>query len=248
MAAVGRRFGEVREGMGMEQSRGVQPTGGPASISPEGVTMQILSTEHWSLLATRSLGYTDSFSRVNMFFSVLSGAVIALALIAQAGHFNETFLVAAILLLSIVIFVGVTTIARVGHLNSEDAHWVRGMNRIRHAYLELHPELGQYFVTGQHDDMRGMLTTLGLTNALPSSIGGIGHGLQTLPGMLTIIVAVVAGAWGALVAVAFGAPQALAIAAGGACFIFTAVSIGIFGRRSIMRLTKAAVPRFPTPD
>ena len=67
--------------MGVEQSRGAErPAGGAASMPTEGVTMQILSTEHWSLLSSRALGYTDSFSRANMFFSVLSGTVIALAL------------------------------------------------------------------------------------------------------------------------------------------------------------------------
>ena len=53
--------------MSMEQSRGAEPpVGGGATASPEGIKMQILSTEHWSLLATRSLGYTDSFGRANM--------------------------------------------------------------------------------------------------------------------------------------------------------------------------------------
>jgi hypothetical protein len=52
--------------------------------------MQILSTEHWSLLATRSLTYSESFSRVALFVSVLSGAMIAIALIAQADRFGRT--------------------------------------------------------------------------------------------------------------------------------------------------------------
>jgi len=179
--------------MSMEQARGAEPpAGGIAAASTDGVKMQILATEHWSLLATRSLGYTDSFGRANMFFAVLSGAVIALALIAQGGRFDTTFYVAAILLLAIVFFVGMATIARIGHLNAEDAHWLMGMNRIRHAYLEMHPELGKYFVTGQHDDMHGVFTTLGMTATLPGQklFADIGHGFQTLPGMLTIIVAV----------------------------------------------------------
>src|ERR1700682_4703385 len=149
--------------MGIEQSRAAElRAGGPGSATKEGVSMQILSTEHWSLLATRSLGYTDIYSRANMFFSVLSGAVIALALIAQAGHFGELFTVAAILLLGIVVFVGQTTMSRIGQLNYEDSMWVTGMNRIRHAYLELHPELRDYFITSQHDDMRGIMATLGI--------------------------------------------------------------------------------------
>src|SRR5438105_7199929 len=119
--------------MGVEQSRGAErPAGGPGSVSSEGVSMQILSTEHWSLLATRSLGYTDSFGRANMFFSVLSGTVIALALIAQAGRFDAMFFTAAILLLAVVFFVGMATIARIGNLNAEDVRWLMGMNRIRH--------------------------------------------------------------------------------------------------------------------
>src|SRR2546428_10117427 len=117
--------------MGIEQSRGAErPAGGSGPATAEGVSMQILSTEHWSLLATRSLGYTDSFGRANMFFAVLSGAVIALALIAQGGRFDTTFYVAAILLLAMAYFVGMATIARIGNLNAEDAHWLMGMNRI----------------------------------------------------------------------------------------------------------------------
>src|SRR5882757_9026836 len=208
--------------MSIEQSRGAEPPiSGTAPASADGVKMQILSTEHWSLLATRSLGYTDSFGRANMFFAVLSGAVIALALIAQGGHFGTTFYVAAILLLAIVYFVGIATIARIGNLNAEDAHWLRGMNRIRHAYLELRPDLGKYFVTGQYDDMRGVFTTLGL-NARPpghSLLSDFGLGAQTLPGMLGIIVSVVGGAWGAIIAVALGAPDYVAIVIGAVCFL-----------------------------
>jgi hypothetical protein len=114
--------------------------------------LQILATEHWSLLATRSLTYSESFSRVSMFFSVLSGAVISLALIAQAGRFGQVFLFAAILLLSTVLFVGFATIGRLMHINLDDLRWVVGMNRLRNAYLDLHPELGNYFITGWHDD------------------------------------------------------------------------------------------------
>jgi len=237
--------------MSIEQSRGAElPPGGSASVSPEGVKMQILATEHWSLLATRSLGYTDSFGRANMFFAVLSGAVIALALIAQGGRFDTTFYVAAIFLLAIVFFVGMATIARIGHLNAEDAHWLMGMNRIRHAYLEMRPELGPYFVTGQHDDMRGVFTTLGMTAAMPGQklFADIGHGFQTLPGMLTIIVAAVAGAWGALVAASLGGPVALAIAVGALCFLLTVIGSAFAARRGIAASAKSWTPNFPTPD
>src|SRR2546430_4780959 len=130
-----------RQAMGVEQSRGAErPAGGPGSATAEGVSMQILSTEHWSLLATRSLGYTEFFSRANMFFSVLSGAVIALALIAQAGRF-ETFIAAAILLVAVTFFVGLATIAPISQLNYEDTPRVTGVNPNRPAYLEMDPDM-----------------------------------------------------------------------------------------------------------
>ncbi len=237
--------------MGVELSRGVErPAGGPGSASAAGVSMQILSTEHWSLLAARSLGYTDIYSRANMFFSVLSGTVIALALIAQAGRFGATFTVAAILLLGIVVFVGLTTIARIGRLNYEDSLWVTGMNRIRHAYLELHPELKDYFVTSQHDDMRGLMTTLGITGAEPGRhlLADLGHTVTIVPGMMMLIVAVVAGAWAATVSIALGASQPLAIAVGAACFLLTVVANIIYGRRAVRAWTTGLAPKFPSPD
>src|SRR5438093_728043 len=55
----------------------------PVRPSDPGV-LQVLANEHWSLLATRSLTYNESLSRVSMFLSVLSGAVIALAVVAGA--------------------------------------------------------------------------------------------------------------------------------------------------------------------
>ena len=60
--------------------------------------LQILSTEHWSLIAARALTYQESLGRVSMFLGVLSGAVIALALIAQVDLFGTTFIAVAILL------------------------------------------------------------------------------------------------------------------------------------------------------
>ena len=60
------------------------------AVSPA-MRLQILSTEHWSLLASRSLAWNESFSRGGMFLATLSGAIVALALVAQATDFGEGF-------------------------------------------------------------------------------------------------------------------------------------------------------------
>ena len=96
--------------------------------------MQILSTEHWSLLATRSLSWNESFSRAGLFLSVVSATAVALALVGQATDFGERFMAFALVMLPVDLFVGLATFTRLDEVNGEDAIWVAGMNRIRHAY------------------------------------------------------------------------------------------------------------------
>ena len=209
--------------------------------------LQILATEHWSLLATRALTYQESLGRVNMFLAILSGAVIALALIAQADRFGPTFIAVAIFMLSVVFVVGFFTVARLMALNRDDFRWVLGMNRLRKAYLDLHPELEPHFTTSPYDDLPGALQTLGIEPAGADRLGSMFHGLQTLPGMLSIIVAAVGGAIGGLVAAGFGGAAGVVVLSGVAMFVLTVVSMGIWGSRAVRRLTPGLAARFPTP-
>ena len=209
--------------------------------------LQILATEHWSLLATRSLIYQESLGRVNMFLAILSGSVIALALIAQADHFGTVFTAIAIFMLAIVFFTGVATIRRLMMLNRDDYHVVVGMNRLRHGYFDVHPELEPYFITSQFDDLPGALRTLGIAVETAQGMGTFFHGFVTLPGMVGVIVASVGGAIGGLAAIGFGAPPYVAILAG--AVVFSAVEALIYrtGRRSFRRFGPSIEPRFPTP-
>jgi len=210
--------------------------------------IQILATEHWSLLATRALIYQESLGRVNMFLAILSGAVIALALIAQADRFGTTFIAIAIFMLAVVFFVGVATVRRLMMLNQDDFQMVVGMNRLRHGYLDVHPELEQYFVTGSHDDLRGALRTLGIDAATAQGLGTFFHGFVTLPGMLGIIVAAVGGAIGVLVVIGFGGPAYAAVLTGAVAFAVTEFLISRVGRRSFRGFGPSVEPRFPTPE
>lgn len=223
----------------------------PSRTEPGAATkVQILAAEHWSLLATRSLTYNESLTRVNIFLAILSGAVIALALIAQADRFGRTFISIAIPMLFIVLFAGITTIERLTALNRNDYRWVIGMNRLRHAYLELHPELEPHFITSPYDDLPGALQTLGIDvdgGTAGRRVGSLFHLPQTLPGMLTVIVAAVAGAIAALAALAFAVPApAVGLAAAGG-FLVVVLTAGIRGRRSFTRLSPNLQPRFPSP-
>ena len=209
--------------------------------------LQVLSTEHWSLLATRSLTYQESLGRINMFLGILSGAVIALALVAQADRFGTAFISIAVFMLSVVLLVGVFTIARLTSLNGDDFRWVIGMNRLRNAYLELHPELEPHFVTSPYDDLPGALETLGIDISGADRLGSLLHGLQTLPGMLSLIVASVAGAIGGLIAVGFGGDPAVVVIAGMVAFVVVWGLIAVWGRRSVRRPDPRLQPKFPSP-
>jgi hypothetical protein len=135
-------------------------TGAPVDVPlPPDLRLQILTTEHWSLLSTRSLSWNEASSRAAMFLSALSGAVVALALVAQASAFGEGFVIFALLILPVVLLLGAATFVRLVEINHEDVRWVIGMNLLRHAYLEAAPELRPYFVTGWHDDEGGIMAT-----------------------------------------------------------------------------------------
>ena len=74
--------------------------GAPRSFGPD--ALQILTTEHWSLLAARSLVYTEAMSRTSIFVAALSGAVVALALVAQGTEFGSGFVAFSLVLLPVV--------------------------------------------------------------------------------------------------------------------------------------------------
>ena len=210
--------------------------------------IQILATEHWSLLATRALTYQELFGRVNMFLAILSGAVIALALVAQADHFGPAFISIAIFMLSVVFVVGFFTVARMMALNRDDFLWILGMNRLRNAYLDLHPELEKHFTTSPFDDLPGALDTLGIDAAGANRLGTVFHGLQTLPGMLGVIVSAVGGAIGGVLAAGFGAPAVAIVLIGIATFVLVAFSLGFWQARSFRGgPTPNFMPRFPKP-
>jgi hypothetical protein len=187
---------------------------GPAYLAdPRALT--ILTTEHWSLLSQRSLAWTETFSRAAMFLATLSAGTVALALVGSV--LRDGFIAFALVILPIVLFIGLATAVRLAQASTDDNLAVQGMNRIRHAYIEMVPELAPYFVTSHYDDVAGVMVSVGAPPAvasrvgqptLSSMIGGLLHGFVTAMGMIMVINCVLAGVTVALVAVAPGPPMA----------------------------------------
>jgi hypothetical protein len=240
--------------MTFERNPGPPPEPGPAPIAgsaapgaaptPVQIRLQILSTEHWSLLASRSLAWNETFSRAGMYLSVLSAAMVALGLIAGVSGFEDAFFAFAFVLLPVALFVGIGTWLRMGASNYHDAVAVAGMNRIRAAYLEMAPELEPYFVMGTHDDARGV----GITMALPPRTPTWIFVISATPFLVMVLNSVIAGAILGLLAIralhadAVGAVVAGLLGAGLVQLLEVRVAT-----RNIRRAQHEIQPMFPTP-
>ena len=203
--------------------------------------LQILSAEQWSLLTSRSLGYSEAMSRVSIFIASLTGSVVALALVAQATDFGGEFRAFALVLLPVVFFLGVVTIIRLAQVLWEDGVWVQGLNRIRHAYLEVAPELEPYFVTSRYDDDTGVLVSSIARQRVTTPL----QGFVSIPGVVAVLDAVVAGSIAGVATLELGVGASLAI--GAAVFVLTLAVFVALGVWSIAAYRRDMVVRFPTP-
>lgn len=207
--------------------------------------LQILSTEHWSLLATRSLAWSESFSRAGLFLSVVSATAVALALVGQASEFGSQFTAFALVMLPVCLFVGLATFTRLDEVNGEDAIWVAGMNRIRHAYMEIGPGLAPYFISGATDDAAGLERTFGVHR--PGS--AMAHWIVTMPGMVAVIDGVLAGL---LAGLAVNTVSSMAmepsIIIGAVVGVVVPVILAVRSQSSLRWLMGAYRPNFPSDD
>jgi hypothetical protein len=235
-------------GIGAEPS--AAPRLGEASPTAEAspaMRLQILSTEHWSLLASRSLAWNESFSRAGMFLTTLSGAIVALGLVGGATGFGEAFTLFALVILPVVLFIGVATYIRLGASNYHESQCVIGMNRIRAAYLEMAPDLGRYFVMSAHDDRRGIGITMGVQPG-SGTLFWIAQIVAGTPTVIMILNAVIAGAIAAIAALRSGAAPSTVLLIGGVAFLIALGVQGWYSSRSIGKIMAAHRPLFPTPE
>jgi hypothetical protein len=225
--------------------------GSPAGASTASVgiddprALQILSTEHWSLLATRSLAYNETFTRAAMFLTFLGASLVALGLISAATGFTSQLALVAAVILATDLFLGLATLGRILDAGQEEMATIVGMNRIRHAYREMVPAIEPYFSTPFHDDGPSVLSAYGVEPA--SMRRNIVHGLTTAAAMVGVVDAVVAGALVAVIALGLGTSLEGGLLAG---FLGFAVMFAVgfwIGFVHSFRATRRRVARFPAP-
>lgn len=211
---------QASEPLGAIANRPAPGSGAPAPLEPGPVeslhdprVLQILSTEHWSLLSARSLAYNEAFTRGAMFLAFLSMSFVALALVAQARPIDREFLFVLALVLAFDLVVGLTTYGRIIGAGSEDYRAVHGMARIRHGYGQIAPVVLPYFTSSVHDDLRGVMVSYGSPPL--DGLGALIHQLTTSGGMIGLIVSMIGGVLGLVVALSVGTtlPVAFGVAA-----------------------------------
>ena len=234
------------------EARPIDTRGGDdhAGSSPAAINdpraLQILTTEHWSLLTARSLVYNETFARGGMFLAFLSATLLVLGLTSTATGFSDAFLSVAAIVLALDLFVGLASLGRINAASNEDIRYLQGMNRLRHAYHEMVPELERYFITAHHDDMNSVLAFYGPEEMSP--FRGILHGFTTMPGMIAVICSAVAGGLVAIL-VLLATHDAFVAGAAGLIGFVTSFVVGVaIAVRSIGRFVASVESKFPAPD
>jgi hypothetical protein len=214
---------------------GLEPSG-------PGARAQILATEHWSLLATRSTAQAEVLTRITILLTFVSATTVSLALVGQATDFDGRFDTFAIVLLCLLWLVGLMTLARVANASEEDMALVIGMNRLRAAYTELDPDLAPYFVASRYDDYAGVLTTYNFFRAVP-----LMHGLGSAGALIIVVDSAVAGVLAAVVAGAAGATTGWILLVGVLVTPMVSAVLLLPAVKRYARIQREYQPMYPTP-
>jgi hypothetical protein len=214
----------------------------PVDGNANALRAQILATEHWSLLASRSTTQSEVLTRIAIFLTLVSATLVSLALVGQATRFGSVFPMFAIAILAFASIVGLLTQIRVINVSMEDLGYVIAMNRIRDAYASLSPGVAEAFMTSTHDDQAGAFATYYF-------LGPRRNGSQILGSSMVFIIAVngaLLGLLGAAIVITAGAAPAAGVLAGCAFAIVYVVVSMVVGSRPFFTFWKRHLPRSPS--
>jgi hypothetical protein len=218
----------------------------PRPDLPDAVRIQILATEHWSLLANRSMIWNEIFTRTGMFLTTLSAAAVAIALVAQATDFGENFRIFSLLVLPVELLLGFGTFIRLNAALEEDFWLVVGMNRLRRAYFDIAPDLEQYFVTSGFDDVPGFMQSYSAFGR-PISLGVTpGRVLSSSAAIVGVLDCLLVGITAALLIGLVDDRSGVYVTGGiGAALLAAVIVTGVVPYRAITRAMREYQPRFP---
>ena len=136
-------------------------------------------------------------------------------------------------------FMGLITFERVLQSGLADVIYSRGINRIRHLYLEYAPQMAPYFVLSASDDGPDTM------HYQPRNTSKL-QVFFTMAGMVAMINSVLAGAFAGLLLGTFGLPLWACTGIGVVSFVLSAAIHLRFQRQQWIRLNHALPVRFPS--
>jgi hypothetical protein len=187
-----------------------EPTRGADGLTDaqRSLRAQLLATEHWSLLASRSTTQSEVLTRIAIFLTLVSAGLLALGLLGNATQFRGWFGVAALGILLLLALLGMITAMRVYNTGTDDLMYVIAMNRLRGAYLDLDPGLERYLVSSPNDDQSGAERTYYAYGPRRSQL------FASSMMIITVVESAVLGLLAGGIAVAFGADIIVAVVIG----------------------------------
>jgi hypothetical protein len=210
---------------------------------PPSVRAQLLATEHWSLLASRSTTQAEVLTRISIFLTLTSAGLVSLALAGQAMHFDGMFVLLAMIVLAVVLGIGILTQIRVFNVGFEDLSYVLAMNRLRAAYADLYPGIRPYLMTSTFDDRAGSTATY----VMFGKRSGPGHFAGSSMMLITVVNAVLVGVFVAGIIASLTVPSTVALIIGligGAVYL---ILVLVLMERRFERNWAGYDPRFPSP-
>ncbi|HEX5858573.1 MAG TPA: hypothetical protein VFY91_10750 [Microbacterium sp.] len=214
----------------------------PMTDARRALRAQLLATEHWSLLASRSTTQSEVLTRIAIFLTLVSVGLFALGVMGNATQFRGWFGVAALGVLLMLVILGVITALRVFNVGTEDAAYVLAMNRLRGAYVDLDPGIERYLVMSPADDEPGLERTY-----FPFASRARTQVLASTMMLILVVESVLIGLFVGSLAYALSAPVGWAVAIG-AVFALASLALWMWsGYRSYLQVWRAHTPLRTTP-
>ncbi|WP_458779038.1 hypothetical protein [Arthrobacter sp. D3-16] len=223
-------------------TEGGVPAGKRDEIPPS-VRAQLLATEHWGLLASRSTTQSEVLTRISVFLTFTSASVVSAALVGQATRFSEAFVMLAVIVLCIDVAMGLLTQVRVMNVAQEDLMYVTAMNRLRAAYVDLDPGIAPYLMAAYHDDEAGSARTYFFFGNRSNLSHVAGSSMIFMAAANSALIAILSG----LLVSLLGAGNAAAVIVGAVAGLAFLAAWSIHGYRAYREIWRRFQPLSPTP-
>jgi hypothetical protein len=181
----------------------------PSELSSQLVS--IITTEHYNLQTT-----AETNGRSSLFVGAVSSGLIALTFVGQISHLGTAFFVFSLVVIPTLVFMGLITFERLLQSGSTDIMYARGVNRIRHLYLEYAPQLQPYFTLSAHDDRGETLSHEQMSTSWVQVF-------FNAAGMIAIINSVLIGSFAGLLLAVFSLPLWICTSAGVVSFLVSVI-------------------------